>query len=618
MKKSLEFIPALFCFLYFEVVAFSVASVDDPPMDLVPMLAIMVAPILSFLLVTILFWRWGAFRRRFTRFIRSMLVVLATAGAIGVFETIAFCIPSGGGQGPPPPFFVVIFVAASSLTWLPLTLVIAAAYCLPLWAWEGRHDPDHLSRRLARTIYWHRLRILGVLAVGIATGAALLKWDHWRQISANPSWVCSAPKNLPCQLTTGWAPDGTEVVVAHAVSHDEPYAESDIVSLDARNGHVRWEKRAESAFTTTIDPDRNVVYTGNGAVVTKLSGADGGLLWQQRVEETNIHVKLFPPVADSTGQIWISGIKGTWSNNASRFLALLETGDGKVRWEKMHAPEEISAIYPPRIFPLKGGDAFSVLPPEKDGFPGTHEWIMQRLSGKNGDVQWEVDEPSMRNDIENVHWLVDEPHDQVVIVLATYPPQGTEVINLVAYDLLTGKEKWHAVNPAPVAGIGPGVVNMSFDNHDNLILWYTTKEFNTSWFDRWIAFSPLALIDARNNDPYRTRNFRIVFSITDGRMLDCQKFGGRYEELFTVLSGPGTGPPGTAIMQVRKPDNSLGPWRAILLNHGALPDQGGLPLFARQPRAPYPNWTYNGDAVVTPSGKLVICDFNGGWQIRAW
>jgi hypothetical protein len=579
MKKSLEFIPAFICFLYFEGVAYFyyVTSLDGPPMDLAPMLAMLGAPILSFVLVAILFWRWGAFGRRFTRFVRSMLVVLATAGFIGFCETIALCIPSGAGQGPPPPFFVVIFVAASSLTWLPLTLVIASAYCLPLWAWEGRHDPDHLSRRLARTIYKHRFPILGISAVGIVTVMALLGWYHWRQMPANPSWVCSAPKNLPFQLTT------------------------------------------ESASTATIDPDRNVVYTGNDAVVTKLSGANGALLWQQHVLEINVHGKLFSPVADSVGQIWISGIKGTWSNNASRFMVLLETGDGKVRWEKMHAPGEISALYPPRIFPLKGGDAFSVLPPEKDGFPGTHEWIMQRLSGKNGDVQWEVDEPSVRNDIENVQWLVDEPHGQVVIVLVTYSPQGTQVINLVAYDLLTGKEKWHAINPAPVPGIGPGVVNMSFDNQDSLILWYTTQEFKRSWFDLWIRISPVALIDARYDDPYRTRNFRIVFSITDGRMLDCQKFGGRYEELFSVLSGPGTGPPGTAIVQVRKPDNGLGSWRAILLNHGALPDQDGLPLFARQPRGPYPNWVYNGDAVVTPSGKLVTCDYcNGGWQIRAW
>jgi len=617
MKKSLEVIPAFFCFLYFEGVAYFVASVDDPPMDLAPMLAILVAPILSFLLVTILFWRWGAFRRRFTRFTRSMLVVLATAGIIGVSETIAFCIPSGGGQGPPPPFLVVIFVAASSLTWLPLTLVIAAAYCLPLWAWESRHEANHLSRRLARTIYWHRFRILGILVAVIAIGAALLGWDYWRQMSANPSWIYFAPKDGPFRLTTGWAPNGTEVVVAHAVSHDEPHVESDIVSLDARNGRLRWEQRAESAFTATIDPDRNVVYTGNGAVVTKLSGADGSLLWQQRVAETNIiAVGLFPPVADKMGQIWISGAKNFRNGESYRFLSLLETTDGKVRWEKTRAPDEIGDPDPARIFPLEGGDAFSVLPPFPYGFGGKRAWIMQRLSGKSGNALWEVDQPSDANDnTVNVQWLVDEPHNQVVVYSGTWTPQGVPLINLVGYDLLTGKEKWHALHPSPTAGIGPGVVNMSFDDHGNLILWYTTKEFNTSWFDRWIAFSPLALIETRNP----SRNFRIVFSITDGRMLDCQKFGGRYEELFTVLSGPGTDPPGAAIMQVRKPDNGLGSWRAILLNHGALPDQGGLPLFARQPRGPYPNWAYNGDVVVTPSGKLVTCDYcNGGWQIRAW
>jgi outer membrane protein assembly factor BamB len=622
MKRFFDFIPAFFCVLYLDYLVFLVYSLADdgpPPWDLG-----YGGPPLGLILAVVLFSKRSEFWQRSSRFNRCLLLVLATVGMASIATGILFCFEPGQSNPFATALSLILLLAVASIIWFPLALLISGLYCLPLWAWEGRNDPNHFAGRLVFGFPAYRPYLIWILSLGILSILVFL----WHQQPASPAWVNSVPGDGEVlSITSGKAPDGTEVVLAGGYYHsDQSSDDLHVISLDARNGHVRWNEPFQGALPNmskspilTNDAKGDVVVAWNywanpltsHPIISKLSGVDGRIVWERQAEAgQTLAAKLGAPIPDGMGRIWIPGIQQGQSGHWNRVLGLLDARDGSSHWETV--TQKIAHIStnpdpePGHVFPLNDGDALSIQSPYEDNGWGKTPGSMQRISGKDGTALWEIANPWIGDSVSDEIPLVDEAHQQVVIFSNSVPQRG-QSSNLISYDLLTGKERWRFVDEA---GASSGMFRAaSLDDAGNLVLW---RSFGEQIFPNRLAMLVPWPLFPSNEVLNRVRSVREVFSSVDGTRLQSQTFANSSERVQAILSLPGSNKADALILRDWNEKDQILPWKAIFPNRYLWQN-----VLARLPGGPEASLQFPSQAALTPSGKLVIAG-PFGKETRRW
>jgi hypothetical protein len=631
MRRVSDFLPAFFCALYLEHLVFFLSSISDS--GYLSGDWVYAGPPLGLLLAIVVFSLRSGFWRRFTRFYRCMLLALATVAIASVPTGILLGLGTGSSGTFWSFFTFLILSAIASIVWLPLALLISGIYCLLLWAWEGRSDPNHFAGKLVLGFPASRPYLLGLLSFGFI----LLFGFFWHRLPASPSWINFVTGDIDLlSIASGKSPDGTEVVLAADYYHsgqevNDMRSPIGIVSLDAHDGHLRWMQRysqvlrdmAGKSPALVNDPDGDVVIGWNSQpidplhpVISKLSGIDGHVVWERRAETGQIlNANLDAPIPDGMGRIWIAGAQGGQSGSVNRVMALLDSRDGTSHWEKIMrvSPDQ----HPGQLFPLKDGDAFWFLTPDDHDNHSYTPVGIQRISGKDGATQWAVDCPSQIGE-----WIpvVDERHQQVVIFSISILPQGGQTSTVISYDLHTGKERWRSVDNSREFR---NMLKASLDDKGDLVLWRSFGERipPNSSFGLLSMLIPLPLSQSGGAVTTRMRSVREVFSNADGTLLQSQSFANSSETVQAILSRPGSNQADALILRnwtEYEQSGHMMPWKAVFLNRYFWQN-----LLARQPGGPNADWKFSSHAVLTASGKLVIaCPFGKDdpqkWRIAAW
>ncbi len=483
---------------------------------------------------------------------------------------------------------------------------------------------------------------LGAAALLLVGALGLVLRSTLAQTSPVPAWTHEYPgKGIIHSVTASKRRDGTEVVVAagYAVT-DTSGNNFRVVAYAADSGQILWEKRLAhnlkaadnkdpffnpwpSKLIVSCDEDGSIhcgsefsaFSKGLHHSLCKLSIEDGSELWQWSAESPGDRPSsvgrghLAKAAATARGRVWVSGIWAGASGGYERFLALLDTADGRQRWFAALKAADGAYDHPAEVHPLAGSDAI-VMSPRK-GNELCSPWILQRVDETTGTANWQRE--FLLNSSESPRHIVDEANEQV-LVFWDQVVRGVQQIEVLSVDLATGVERWSNHLGFLDSYIG-ALSGAGLDSSGNPVLFgkelWTTEEFH--WLE-WHYDPSIRLPVPKRMDKDHHRPISVTFSPMDGTVVSQSRLSNRNEIPRHLLYDPGTQQVRAVFVRQANLDVEFEPWRAIRLDatDPTPPKVGG----------PEAVLTYPLVSTLTPSGRIITAGDPKGesevWRIELW
>jgi outer membrane protein assembly factor BamB len=424
---------------------------------------------------------------------------------------------------------------------------------------------------------------------------------------------------------------GTEVIVAGGYHRSDASGHDlRIVCFNAADSTVLWETREDRALPNmskvpalAMDADGNVlvgwdywaVGSGNHTVVTKLAGSDGRKLWEWKAQAAGQQSgHLAVPIPDAQGRVWVAGIQQVAGGEYRRFLGLLDTGDGATRWQSSLNSARDANDRRAAVYPLSGGDALVIAPPQ--GGEGLSPWLIRRISGANGATVWhrEFTRDNDRN-LPNLSWVIDERRTQFVALVSQVGSKAQ--LTRIAYDLLTGAERWQTVD-SEAGELQGGITAATLSNNGDIIVWSrnTHEATHRKWW-RWHREDGFWFPETTTTQ--HEQPLRITVSGHNGALLKRDLIARKDERIQAIVIPAAGQNQGAMFLRSMIKKEQFEPWRVVWLTDGG---RAITREFVRRPGGPGAKLWFPRLAVVTPSGRIAIAgdpsEEKPGWQITAW
>jgi outer membrane protein assembly factor BamB len=474
--------------------------------------------------------------------------------------------------------------------------------------------------------------------LSLAVGTGWLSYIYWLSDFTDadtPIWTHQFPgKGMIYSVAATKRNDGLEVVVAggYAVT-DNSGSDLRIVAFAADTGHKLWEQREKGSIApymnreplVSFDADGNVLCGAELAAVgqgferslTKLSIKDGKELWRWSAESlgdrypSTGYGHMARAAGLSRGYIWVSGIRSLAERTYERFLALLDSKDGRQMWFTSLNAADDGFDRPAEVHPLPAKDAFLVIPPRHH--ERSYPWLLERIDETTGTTEWrrELIRDNERN-LTEPFFLVDEHHDEA-LVFWHQVVSGSWQSEVIAFSLTDGRELRRVKSDYPKHFSG-GMRGASMTAKGEITL-YGAEEWTESkanWL-KWDKDPELPIPLPEMNSLRHVRPLAVTISPTDGRILSKTRLSDRDEAPTQLLYEPASQEARVMFVRTMITRSQLESWRSIRLGtatHG--PQANGLESKNDYPRV----------ATITPSGKIITTGDPSEkeviWRIEAW
>lgn len=459
-------------------------------------------------------------------------------------------------------------------------------------------------------------------------------WPGAGQADA-PTWTHRFPgRGMIHSVAVVKRSDGSEVVVAggYAVT-DSSGNDLRIVAFTADTGQILWEHRESRKISpymntspiVSSDADGNIlcgaeiaaVGKGTQPSLTKLSVTDGSEMWRWspmfyggRHPFTG-YGHMAKAAGLARGRIWVSGIRLLAERTYERFIALLDSQDGKQLWLTSLNAADDTFDRPAEVIPLAASDAIMMSPPRHH--EKSYPWIWQRVDEVSGTSKWKCEfvRDNDRN-LERPFHIVDESRGHMLIFWHQVI-RGNWQSEVISIDLITGVERWRmpssykdhfswSMHGAGVRSTGDPVLY-------GAETWTTTK---INWFD-WNKDPELPIPLPTMTSEQHVRPISVTFSAVDGSIVAKTRLSENDEAPSRLIHEPNTQTARIMFVRSMVARAQLEPWSSIRLDGTKrAPMAGGTEAKNDFPRV----------STVTPSGRIITTgdptDKEVIWRIQAW